>query len=84
MTALQLRCWRAARTHIEREDTLVHDLCDNLGQILANVKDMRWLQVAVANEMIDTMATYAKLPHFPDGTRAAPVVWRPLVELVAH
>ncbi len=67
------QCWKAAATHIEREDTIVWDVCANMGQILANVKHMRWLQVQVANEMIDTMTTYAELDYFPDNYRPGTV-----------
>ena len=69
LNKLRDQCWKAAGTHIEHQDEIVTDLLANLGQQYANVKEMRWLQVAVANEMIDTMSTYADLDYFPDNYR---------------
>jgi hypothetical protein len=48
----------AAQRRIDRDDELVYDLCANRGQILANVKHLKWLHVAVAKELVNTVKKY--------------------------
>ena len=48
----------AAQQRIDRGDDLVHDVCAERGQILANIKHMRWFLVAIAKELVNTVKKY--------------------------
>lgn len=40
-----------ARRLIEKDDERIHDVAGNVGQIVGNVKHMRWFLEAVAEEI---------------------------------
>jgi hypothetical protein len=50
-TAADRKLRERARREIERETTLVHDICSNTGQMLANVKQTQWLLNEVMAEL---------------------------------
>lgn len=52
---------KAAERKIERNDVMIYDVASQTGQIVGNVKHMRWFKYAVAQELIESTAKYAHL-----------------------
>jgi hypothetical protein len=55
---------RASRA-IDQDEEFIYDVASQTGQIVANVKHMRWFRLAVAQYLIDSFKRYLELfPHF--------------------
>lgn len=53
-----------AESAIERDENFVYDVAVDSGQMVGNVKHMRWFVEAVANWLIDNTGKWSRLPHF--------------------
>jgi len=53
-----------AKSAIERDEDFVYDIAADVGQMVDNVKHMRWFVEAVANWLIDNTGKWSRLPHF--------------------
>ncbi len=51
----------AAQRYIDRDDQLIHDVAADCGQIVDNVKHMRWFLRAVASEIALRSPKYGHL-----------------------
>ena len=56
---------KRAQKAIDKREELVYNVCAEHGQMLDNVKDMKWLLVAVANELIMTVKKWEDLDPIP-------------------
>ena len=53
--------YRVVDWRLEHPDTLVYDLLADTGQMLDNVRHMRWFRNAIAQALIDNVKRYAHL-----------------------
>lgn len=53
-----------AESAIERDEGFIYDVAGETGQMVGNVKHMRWFVEAVANWLIDNTGRWSRLPHF--------------------